>query len=108
MQSFGNVEAIQQDSCVDFGGVAALVANNSLEFTQSHAIVVRQRLGIFDVKSLALLQGCPKCRIAHDYCIDDAVTVESELILPQDTYLPGAGNGSFLRLNFSGQNLHER
>jgi hypothetical protein len=42
---FGNVEAVEQDGGVGFGGVAVLVADDAFELAQAHAVGVGQSSG---------------------------------------------------------------
>ena len=63
------------------------------------------RLG---VQRVALLQSLPERRVAHDDGVDHAEFVERKLILAQDAELFRAGDGAFGRLDFAGQDLHQR
>ena len=87
------------------GGVAVLVADDAFEFAQPHAVFVGH-LGLL-VDAVALFKGGPERLVAHDDGVDDAISVEGELILAQHAEFARADDGALLRLEFAGEDLHE-
>ncbi len=68
VQLVGNVEALQQNGGVGFGGVAVFLADDAFQFAELHAVGVGHlRLGI---DSVALFQGGPQPLVAHDDGVD--------------------------------------
>ena len=90
-----NVEAVEEDGGVGFGGVAVFVADDAFELAQAHAVGVGQ-FGLL-VDAVALFKGGPEGLVAHDDGVDDAVGVEGELVLAQDAEFARADDGAFLR-----------
>src|SRR5204863_8374866 len=97
---FGNVQAVQQNRGIDFRGIAAFVADDAFELAEAHAVFVRQAVGILGVEDVALLQRLPQSNISHDYGINDAMLVKSELVLSQDADFLRSGYRTFLRIDF--------
>ena len=95
VQRFGDVEAVEEDGGVGFGGVAVFVADDAFEFAEAHAVFVGH-LG-FLVDAVALFERGPERLVAHDDGVDDAIGVEGELILAQDAELARADDGALLR-----------
>ena len=60
------------------------------------------------MERFAFLQGLPEAPIAHDYRVDHPEIVECELILTQDAELFGPGHRALGRLQFAGEDIHER
>ena len=108
VQMGADVEAIEQNGGVGFGGVAALVADDAFEFAEAHAVFIGELVGILGVKNVALLQRFPKGTIAHDHGVDHAAGVEGELILAQNAEFLRTGDGAFGGFDFAGEDLHER
>ncbi len=105
MECVGNIEALQQDGRVTFGGVPVFFADDAFEFAEPHAVGVGQfRLGI---NLFALFQRCPEPLVAHNDGVDDTVRVEGELILAENAELAGTHHSSLLRVQFTSQKLHE-
>ena len=101
----GNIEALQQNRGVGFGGVAVFLADNAFQFAEFHAV----RIGhlVLGIDDFAFFQSGPQAPVAHDDRVDHAILVEGKLILAQNAELPRADDGSLLRLKFAGQKLHE-
>ncbi len=89
VQFVGNVEALQQDGRVGFGGVAVFFADDALEFAQPHAVFVGH-LGL-GVNTVALFHSCPEALVAHDDRVDHAIRVEGELVLAEHAELLAGG-----------------
>ena len=92
---FADVEAVEEDGGVGFGGVAVFVADDAFELAEAHAVGVGE-LGLL-VDAVALFKGGPEGLVAHDDGVDDAVGVEGELVLAEDAELARADDGAFLR-----------
>ena len=105
MDSFGNVEAVEENGGVGFGGVAIFVADGAFELAQPHAVFIGH-LGLL-IDSIALFEGGPERLVAHDDGIDDAKGIECELILTQDAELAGADDVALLGVELAGEDLHE-
>ena len=105
VEFLGNVEAIEEDSGVGLGGVAVLVADGAFELAKPHAVGVGE-VG-FVVDAVALFKSGPEAPVAHDDGVDDAVGVEGELILAEYAELARADDGTFLRVELAGEDLHE-
>ena len=106
VQRLGDVETIEQDRGIAFGGISIFFGDNALEFPQAHAVFIGNfRLG---KDTVALFNRLPKSSIAHDHRIDYSIGVEGKLILTQDSQLARADNITFLRLKFSSEDFHER
>ena len=56
---FGNIQAVQQDRGIDFGGIAAFIADDAFKFPEPHAVFIRQGARVFGVEDFAFLQGRP-------------------------------------------------
>ena len=106
MKARWNIEALQQDGRVALGGVAVLLADDSLELAKPHAVRVSE-LGL-RVENVARLERVPQPLVAHDDRVDHAELVEGELILSQDAELVGRHDGTLLRRQIARQQLHER
>ena len=102
---FGNVEAVEQDGGVGFGGVAVFVADDAFELAQAHAVVVGH-FGLL-VDAVALFEGGPERLVAHDDGVDDAIGVKGELVLAEHAELARADDGAFLRVELAGEDFHE-
>src|SRR5450755_1255198 len=101
----GNIEALEQNRGVAFGGVAIFLADDAFEFAELHAVGVGHlRLRVDD---FTLFERGPQALVAHDHGVDYAIFIESELILAQDAELAGTDDGSLLGIQFAGQKLHE-
>jgi len=59
MKRLGDVETVEQHRGIGFRRVAALIADNALQFAEAHAVVIGQRGVIFFVQLLAFLQRVP-------------------------------------------------
>ena len=105
VEGFGDVEAVEEDGGVGFGGVAVLVADDAFELAEAHAVGVGQ-LGLL-VDAVALFKGGPEGLVAHDDGVDDAIGVEGELVLAEDAELAGADDGALLGVELAGEDLHE-
>ena len=101
----GNVEALKQQGGVGLGGVAVFFADDAFQFAQPHAVFVGD-VGL-GVDVVALFHRLPKTLVAHDDGIDDAIGVECELVLAQDTELARTHDCALLRIQFAGQQIHE-
>ena len=106
MQFFGNVQALEQSGGIGFGGVAAVISDDSFQFAQTHAVLVGQ-VGL-RVEDFALLQRVPQRRVPHDHRIQNAEGIERELILAQNADLLRPGDGALGWLDLTGQDFHER
>ena len=102
---FGDVETVEENGGVGFGGVAVFVADDAFEFAEAHAVGVGQ-LGLL-VDAVALFHGGPERLVAHDDGVDDAIGVEGELVLAEDAEFARADDGALLRVEFAGEDLHE-
>jgi hypothetical protein len=87
VELFGDVEAVEENGGVGFGGVAVLVADDAFELAETHAVGVGH-LGLL-VDAVALFKGGPEGLVAHDDGVDDAIGVEGELVLAEDAELAG-------------------
>src|ERR1035438_1815759 len=101
----GNIETLQQNRSVRFGGVAVFLADNAFEFAEFHAV----RVGHFmlGVDDFPFFQSGPQAPIAHDHGVDHTMLIEGELILAQNAKLPRTDDSSLLRIEFTRQQLHE-
>ncbi len=108
VQRFFHVEAVEQHRGIGFGRVAALFADDSFEFAEAHAVRVSELFVRLGVERVALLERFPQGAIAHDYGVDHAKFVEGELVLAQNAELFGTADGALGRLDFAGENLHQR
>jgi hypothetical protein len=102
---FGDVEAVEEDGGVGFGGVAVLVADDAFELAEAHTVGVGE-FGLL-VDAVALFEGGPEGLVAHDDGVDDAIGVEGELILAEHAELAGADDGALLGVELAGEDLHE-
>ena len=107
MQGFLDVQAFQQCGGIRFRGVAALIADNTFQFPDPHAIFVGPIVGM-SVKLIALLQRVPERSVPHDHGVENAIGIERELVLTQDTDFLGPGYGAFRWFHLTGQDFHER
>ena len=107
MQGLGDIQAVEQNRGVGLRGVAALIADDAFEFTQAHAVFVRESIGIFRIEDLALRERGPQPRVAHDDGVDHAEGVEGELILAQHAHFLGPRDGTLGGLDLAGEDLHE-
>ena len=82
VQFIRDVETLKQNGRVALGRVAVFLADDAFEFSQTHAVFVRQL--VFGIKRIALLQRLPQRPVAHDDGVDDTEIVECELILTQN------------------------
>ena len=105
VDGFGNVEAVEEDGGVGFGGVSVFVADDAFELAESHAVGVGE-FGLL-VDAVALFEGGPERLVAHDDGVDDAIGVEGELVLTEDAEFARADDGAFLRVELAGEDLHE-
>ena len=79
VQFVGNIQPLQQQRGVGFGGVSVFLADDAFEFAQFHAVFIGDfRL---HVNLVALLNGCPEPLIAHDYSVEHRKLIEGILIL---------------------------
>ncbi len=106
VQFVGNIESLQQNRSIGFGGVAVFFADDALEFRQAHAVVVGE-FGFF-VDFVALRESGPKAFVAHHDGVDDAEGVEGVLVLLEDGEFPRADDGALLRVEIARKDLHER
>jgi len=102
-----DVQAVQQDPGVGLGRVSALVADNSFQLAEAHAVLVGQLVVRLGVKRFTFLQRLPKRAVAHDDGIDHAKFVKGELVLPQNAHLLGPADGSLGRIEVALQDLHQ-
>ena len=102
----GNIQALQQNRCVAFGGVTIFLADDAFEFAELHTV----RVGHFGfcVNHFALFESIPQPSVAHDDGVDHAILVEGKLILAQNSEFARANDRTLLRIEFPGQQLHER
>ncbi len=105
VQLFGDVQAIQQHGRIALGRVAVFVADDAFELAEAHAVLVGH-LG-FLVDAVALFECGPQRLVAHDHGIDDAVGIESELVLAQHAEFARTHHRSLLRLQLTGKDLHK-
>src|SRR4029077_5062547 len=63
-------------------------------------------LGFF-VDSVSLFERSPEALVAHDDGVNDAVRVESELVLAEDAEFAGTNDSAFLGIHLTGQDFHE-
>ena len=105
VQRLGDVETLEQNGGVALGGVAVLVADDAFELAEAHALLVGQVA--LRVEPLALFERAPQPRVAHDHGVDGAEVVERELVLPEDADFVRRRDGSPLRRELAGQQLHE-
>ena len=61
MKILGNIQSIQQDRGIDFGGIPAFVANDAFELAKPHAVLIGKSCMIFGIQDFAFLQGVPQC-----------------------------------------------
>src|SRR6267142_2115670 len=102
-----DVEAVEENGGIGFGGVATFFTDDAFEFTEAHAIGVGELFVGLGVEGVAFLEGSPEDRVAHDDDVQDAVVVKGELILAQDSETLGAGDGAIGRLDLARQDLHK-
>src|SRR4051794_39374126 len=107
MKRLADVEALEQSGGIRFRRIPALVSDDALQFAQTHTVFIGPIVGV-RVELLALLQGVPERRVAHDHGIQNAIGVERELILAKDTDLLRTVDRTLLWLNFARQDFHER
>ena len=105
MQRVGNVEPLQQDRGVAFGGIAIFLADNPLELAETHTLFVGH-VGP-GVKRVAFGKRVPEATVSHHDGIDDAVLVEGEVILAQHAQLRRTDDRPTLRVELARQQLHE-
>ncbi len=60
------------------------------------------------VEGVALFERFPERRVAHDDGVKDAKFVEGELVLAQDAELLGPRDRALRRLDFAGEDFHQR
>ena len=101
-----NVEALQQNRSIGFGGIAVFLADDAFEFAQFHAVRVGHLM--LRIDNFAFFERSPQAPVAHDDRVNHAILIEGELILAQNSELARAYDSSLLRLKFAGQKLHER
>ena len=102
----GNVETLQQNRRIGFGGIAVFFADDAFQFAQLHAILIGHL--VLGIDQLAFFQSGPQAPVAHDDGVDHAIVIEGKLVLAQHAELARTDDGSFLRLQFAGQQLHKR
>ncbi len=61
-----DVEAVEQNGGVGFGGVAAFVADDAFEFAEAHAVGVGEVVGVLGVENVALAKRFPERTVPHD------------------------------------------
>ena len=105
VQLVGYVKTLQQDCGIGFGGIAVFFADNAFQLTQPHPVFVGE-LG-FLIDGVALLQGSPQALVAHHDGVNHAKHVERKLVLVQHAEFLRTYYGPLLRIEFSGQELHE-
>ena len=71
VQRVRNIEALQKNRGVAFGGVAVFFADDTLELAEAHAGFVGH-LGL-GVQLVALDKRRPQALVAHDDAVDDAI-----------------------------------
>ena len=108
VQRIIHVQTVEQNSGIGLRRVTILVADDGFEFCHAHAIAVRQLVMGFCVQRIALLQGFPQNRIAHDDGIDHAKLVERKLVLPQHAELLRPADRALRGLEFAGHDFHQR
>ena len=101
-----NIEALQQDRGIALGGIPVFLSDDAFEFAKTHAVGIVQFRLFVDV--VALLKSGPQALVAHDDGIDDAIGVESILVLAQHAKLSGANDNALLGVEIRAQNFHER
>ena len=92
VERFIDAQSIEQDGGIAVGCIAVLFSDNAFEFAETHAVLVGQFVMRFCVELFALLQRFPEPAIAHDDGVDDAIGIESELILTKHSELFGPGD----------------
>ena len=106
VQFVGNIQTLQQDRGIALTRITVFFADNAFQLAELHAIGVCHV--VLGVNRVALLQRRPQTLVSHDDRIDHAVGVERELVLAQDSQLPGTHDRALLRLQFAAEQLHER
>ena len=105
MHLVGNVQTLEQNGGIALGGVAVFLADDAFKLSQFHAIGVSHI--VLGIDGIALLHRRPQTLVTHDDGVDDGVGIERELVLTQDTELPGADNIALLRVQFTAEQLHK-
>jgi hypothetical protein len=82
VQRVRDVEPLQKDCRVAFGGVAVFLADDTLELAEAHAILVGHVCA--RVEPLSLLERFPEALVAHDHRVDDPELIERVVVLAQD------------------------
>jgi hypothetical protein len=100
-----DVETLEENGGVGFGGVAVLFADDAFEFGEAHAVVVGE-LG-FLVDFVALFEGGPEAFVAHDNGVDDAEGVKGVLVLAEDGEFARADDVALLGVEVAGKDFHE-
>jgi len=106
VQFVGNIEPLQQNRSIRFGGVAVLFANDAFQLAELHSVFIRKfRLGM---NPIALFHRGPQALVAHHHGIDDTVGVKGKLVLAQHAELLRTHDGPLLGIEFAGQKPHKR
>ena len=103
----GNVQALEQDGGVAFGGVAVFIGDDAFEFAEAHAVFVGHLGLVHRGRSRSAKSSSRAVLVAHDDGVDDAELVEGELVLAEDAEFSRTDDVAFLRLELAGQDLHE-
>ena len=105
VQRVRDIEPLQEDRRVAFGGISVFLADDALELAEAHAVRVGHvRAG---VEHVAFLERLPEALVAHDHGVDDAELVEGIVVLAQDAQLRWPSDRSTLGRLFAGQQLHQ-
>jgi hypothetical protein len=108
VQRLFQAQAVKQDCRICFGGVAAFFADDTFQLAQAHSVRIGEFFVRLGVENFAFLESLPERAIAHDHGINHAMLVEGELVLAQDAELFRTRDVALGRLDFAGQDLHQR
>ncbi len=81
VQCVGDIEPLQEHRGIALRRVAVLFADDALELTEAHAVLVRHVRP--RVQGVTLFERIPQPPVAHDDGVDDATAVERVLVLAQ-------------------------
>ncbi len=105
MIALEDAEAVEQRGRLRFGGITVFLGNDAFQLAEARAVLVGQiRLG---EQALLLLHGFPEDRVAHQDRVDDALVLESVLVLLEHREALGPRDGAGVRLELAGEDLHE-
>ena len=101
----GNAQTGEQRGGVGLGGVAVLLGDDALEVGEAVPVVVGE-IGLVEQRLLLVERG-PEPLVALEHHVEDPDVLVGELVLLEDRGLLGPADHAGVRIQLTGQDLHE-